>query len=108
MKRHGAKQPARWHLGLFIGLMDLVLLGLVGVLPEGYHPLLEGIWATIVILGMGYWQLRYEPAVIEQEQAKRREEWEASRAARWYTEGRSLPLTPTQQRFLEQQEQKNQ
>jgi hypothetical protein len=93
------KRPKRWQLDVFILLMIvLMILVMQAHLPSSWETVAEIGWCVLILVGMGMW-VRDNWAAIEQEEQQRRRRTRALDRS-GAPESRTIPLTPTQRRFL--------
>jgi hypothetical protein len=76
-------------------------------LPSAYETLFGLVWIGLSLTGMALWLWKHDRALRAEDQAARRAAQEQAEQARWAREGRTVPLTPVQQRFLEYEAQRH-
>jgi hypothetical protein len=91
-------RPKRWQLDVFV-LLTIVLMILLmqAQLSSPWEMAAEIAWCVLTLVGMGMW-VRDNWAVLQQEEQTRRRRRASSQSGIF--ESRTIPLTPTQRRFL--------
>jgi hypothetical protein len=92
-------RPKRWQLDVFMLLMIVLMIVLMQAqLSPPWEKAAEIGWCVLTLLGMGMWVRDNWAALQLEEQQRRRRSRTPDRSGR--PESRTIPLTPTQRRFL--------
>ena len=95
----GPNRPKRWHLDVFMLLMIvLMILLLQAHLSSSWETVGEIAWCVLTLVGMGMWMRDNWAAIKHEERETRRRRRAPGRDG--VSESRTIPLTPTQRRFL--------
>ena len=91
-------RPKRWLLDVFMLLMIVLMILLMQAeLSSFWETAAEIGWCALALIGMGMW-VRDNWAALQHEEQHRRHRRTPSRSSA--SESRTIPLTPTQRRFL--------
>jgi hypothetical protein len=93
-------RPKRWQLDVFMLLMIvLMILVMQADLSSSWETAAEIAWCALTLVGMALWVHDNWAALQHEEQQRRRRRRAPDRDDA--PESRTIPLTPTQRRFLE-------
>lgn len=101
MKR--PNRPAYWQLDLFtVAMIGLMILIMMANLPPPWTTVAEIGWCVLMTVGMGIWIHANRTALMYDERKQRVHERYANerRVPPGAQGGRTIPLTPVQERFL--------
>jgi hypothetical protein len=92
-------RPKRWQLDVYILLMIvLMILVMQAHVSSSWETVAEIAWCALTLLGMGLWVYVNWAALQHEEQRRRRRRRIQDQDGA--SESRTIPLTPTQRRFL--------
>jgi hypothetical protein len=91
--------PKRWQLDVFMVLMIVLMIVLLQAhLSASWETAGEIAWSVLALVGMGLWVHVNWAALQDEEQQKRGRRPTPDQSGP--PESRTIPLTPTQRRFL--------
>jgi hypothetical protein len=92
-------RPKRWQLDVFMLLMIVLMIVLMRAqLSPPWERAAEIGWCVLTLLGMGMWVCDNRAALQQEERQRRPRRRAPDRSGA--PESRTIPLTPTQRRFL--------
>jgi hypothetical protein len=93
-------RPRWWQLyGWLLLTSSMLLFVMPRAIPASWEMAAQVAWCVLTLGGMGAWVWLNQQALWEEDQARQRGETRAGRRAS-PNDGRTIPLTPVQERFL--------